>query len=83
MQDNEKVVSAVENIFMKFNSDELMPSDFKGHSLSVSDIIVFENEGFSKAYYIDRIGIKEIPSFVKQLNDEVQLNDEKDIDICE
>lgn len=83
MQDNEKVVSAVENIFMKFNSDELMPSDFKGHSLSVSDIIVFENEGFSKAYYIDRIGIKEIPSFVKQLNDEVQLNNEKDIDICE
>lgn len=74
MQDNEKVVSAVENIFMKFNSDELMPSDFKGHSLSVSDIVVFENEGFSKAYYIDKIGIKEIPSFPEQLKEERILN---------
>lgn len=74
MQDNEKVISAVEKIFMKFNSDELMPSDFKGHSLSVSDIVVFENDGFSKAYYIDRVGIKEIPSFPEQLKEEKIIN---------
>lgn len=57
----------LEDIYMKFNIDH--PEDFRGHSLSVSDVVVL-NEGEKKrAYFCDSIGFKEIPNFVERLKD--------------
>lgn len=51
----------LENIYEEFNLNR--PSDFKGHSLSVSDVVVLNNNGSKAAYYCDSIGFKEIPDF--------------------
>jgi len=51
----------LENIFMKFNIDR--PSDFTGHSLSVSDVITVENDKGEKAFYVDDIGFTEFADF--------------------
>lgn len=50
-------------IYEKFNLDH--PKDFIGHSLSVSDVVVIHKEGVDTAYYVDRIGFKEVPDFFK------------------
>ncbi len=39
------------------------PADFKGHSMSTSDVIVFRKDGTDKAYYCDKIGFAEVPEF--------------------
>lgn len=50
----------------------------------VSDIIVIECNGESKAYYCDSIGFKEIPTFIEQIKSEkINKNEDKteDFDI--
>lgn len=47
-----------EDIFRIFNIDH--PDDFKGHSLSVSDIVVLEQSGKKTAYYVEPIGFRDI-----------------------
>ena len=42
------------DIFLRFNLDR--PEDFKGHSLSVSDIVVIDNV----AHFVDSCGFKEV-----------------------
>lgn len=49
----EKNGSVLDQIFEQLNMNR--PSDFTGHSLSVSDIIVISN---GDSYYVDRIGFK-------------------------
>ena len=49
----------LEEIFARFNTQ--LPDDFKGHSLSVSDVIVVTNGDDIKAHYCDRAGFKELP----------------------
>ena len=40
------------------------PSDFKGHSLSISDVIVDCTDGEApKAVYVDSLGFKDVPEF--------------------
>ncbi len=57
----EKTVDTIgrqlEAVYTKFNVDH--PADFKGHSLSVSDVVVAKG----KAYYVDTFGFKEIKAF--------------------
>ena len=48
----------LEKVFCKFNIDH--PADFKGHSLSVSDLICVNEESW---YYVDDIGFKYIGDF--------------------
>ena len=48
----------LERIFEKFNFDR--PEDFKGHSLSVSDVVVLHQNGTDTAHYTDSIGFVEI-----------------------
>ena len=57
----DSVESTLNHLYMKFNTDH--PSDFRGHSLSMSDIIVIESEGKSSAHYVDTFGFKEVPEF--------------------
>lgn len=51
----------LEDIYTRFNIDH--PEDFKGHSLSVSDVVVLHEKGSDIAYYVDSIGFKELPDF--------------------
>jgi hypothetical protein len=53
----------LENLFYKFNMER--PEDFKGHSLSVSDVIVIRERGKSTAYYVDSLGFKQLDRFEK------------------
>lgn len=52
----------MEAIYVEFNVNN--PADFKGHSLSVSDVVVADYEdGTQKCYYVDIVGFKELPAF--------------------
>ncbi len=53
----------LENLFHKFNME--CPEDFKGHSLSVSDVIIVRERGKSTAYYVDSCGFKQLDHFDK------------------
>ena len=55
----------LDSIYTKFNVDR--PSDFQGHSLSVSDVIVVRDEEEVTAYYVDSFGFKPIPEFYMPL----------------
>ena len=56
--------TSLEDIYTRFNIDH--PSDFKGHSLSVSDIVVLHQNGKDTAHYVDSIGYREVPEFFKE-----------------
>jgi len=51
------------SIWETFNIDH--PKDFKGHSLSVSDVVVLHQNGQDTAHYVDSIGYKEVPEFLQ------------------
>ena len=52
------IEDTLENIFVKFNINR--PEDFKGHSLSVSDIVQINGH----FYYVDNFGFKVIDSHI-------------------
>ena len=54
---------SLDKIFMKFNIDH--PSDFTGHSLSKSDVVVLNQDGKKTAHYVDTWGFQEVKGFVK------------------
>jgi hypothetical protein len=56
--DGELETNDLESIYTKFNIDH--PSDFKGHSLSISDVVELYDENSSEFYYVNRFGFKEI-----------------------
>ena len=58
--------TSLEDIFTRFNIDH--PKDFKGHSLSVSDVVVLHQNGRDAAHYVDRAGYKEVPEFLQPEN---------------
>ena len=53
-----------EAIFEKFNLDH--PEDFRGHSLSVSDIVVLHQNGQNTAHFVDSFGYTELPDFLRE-----------------
>lgn len=56
----------LEVLYEKFNIDH--PSDFRGHSLSVSDIVALRVNGVVSSHYVDSFGFKELPEFIKPEN---------------
>lgn len=52
----------LDSIYYRFNMEH--PADFRGHSLSVSDVIVFHENGVDTAHYVDSYGFTAIPDFV-------------------
>ena len=56
--------TSLEDIYTRFNIDH--PKDFKGHSLSVSDIVVLHQNGENMAHYVDSFGYKEVPEFLQE-----------------
>ena len=71
--------TSLEDIYTRFNIDH--PKDFKGHSLSVSDIVVLHQNGQDTAHYVDSFGYKEVPEFLqpenplKHVEDTIEQND--------
>ena len=56
----------LDEVYTLFNSHR--PDDFYGHSLSISDIVLFhEEDGANTFYYVDRFGFQRVPEFVKEL----------------
>lgn len=63
----------LEAIYEKFNIDH--PTDFKGHSLSISDVVELYDANGSEFHYVDHYGFKQI-SFGEESQDmsmEMQL----------
>ena len=56
--------TSLDDIFTRFNIDH--PKDFKGHSLSVSDVVVLHQNGQDTAHYVDRGDFKQIPKFLQE-----------------
>ena len=56
--DGELETNDLESIYTKFNIDH--PSDFKGHSLSISDVVELYDESNSEFHYVDQFGFKAI-----------------------
>ena len=54
----------LEAIYERFNIQR--PTDFTGHSLSVSDVVVLNDGKSLKACYVDSIGFAELPDFFKE-----------------
>ena len=52
----------LEQLYQKFNFAR--PTDYHGHSLSVSDVIMLNQNGKISAHYVDSIGFKELPGFL-------------------
>ena len=63
--------TSLDDIFERFNIDR--PKDFRGHSLSVSDIIVLNDGEKVTAHFVDSISFEQLDSF---LNLEEQVLDE-------
>lgn len=57
--------TSLEDIFTQFNIGR--PKDFKGHSLSVSDIVVLHRYGEDTAYYVDSFGYVVVPEFFDEI----------------
>ena len=74
--DEFKDENKLEAIYTKFNLDR--PEDFKGHSLSVSDIIVMNNE----ANYVDSYGFVDVSDkFLGKEKEQINLNDYEKISL--
>ncbi|SFH33313.1 Antirestriction protein (ArdA) [Lachnospiraceae bacterium NLAE-zl-G231] len=54
----------LESIYEKFNIDH--PADFRGHSLSVSDVVVLHQDGKDTAHYCDSFGFQDVPEFLQE-----------------
>lgn len=52
----------LERLYTKFNVD--YPEDFRGHSLSVSDIVALKTDTVVSYHYVDSIGFKELHGFI-------------------
>lgn len=53
--------NTLDKLYTKFNIDH--PADFKGHSLSMSDIIVLNDHAKRTSWYCDSFGFREVPGF--------------------
>ena len=56
--------TSLEDIYTRFNIDH--PKDFKGHSLSVSDVVVLHQDGQDAAHFVDCVGFREVPEFLQE-----------------
>ena len=67
----EDIAKQLEALYTKFNIDH--PADFKGHSLSVSDVVAVKG----KPYYIDTFGFKELTDFKSEPEREQKQEEQK------
>ena len=53
------------NVIYSISNDD-PPADYKAHSLSVSDVVIMNQNGDMKAYFVDRFGFQELTDFVEE-----------------
>lgn len=56
----------LDKLYEKFNLDH--PADYRGHSLSVSDIVAIRQDGTLSCHYVDSFGFTPVPDFIKPEN---------------
>ena len=62
-QDTERALGSVYEMF-----NVARPDDFRGHSLSTSDIVAIKREGQVSFHYVDNIGFKQLDHFLEAEN---------------
>lgn len=67
--------ATLEAVYEKFNIDH--PADYKGHSLSVSDIVVLHQDGENTAHFVDSFGFTTLPEFLKEQASELETVQEE------
>lgn len=79
-EDLQDKIGFLNDVYHKFNTDH--PKDFEGHSLSVSDVVVIQQNGELSAHFVDSWGYKELENFgavrenpLKAIEDTVEQND--------
>lgn len=82
----------LDSIHTEFNLNH--PSDFRGHSLSISDIVVLRENEKEKAFYCDGVGFREVSEFFKEpeitieqkteqeLRSDVSSSTDEELDMC-
>ena len=56
--------TTLDDLYFQFNMQR--PLDFRGHSMSVSDVVVLHQGEEDKAFYVDRFGFTELPDFLRE-----------------
>ena len=57
--------ASLDEIYRRFNME--IPADYKGHSLSMGDIVVFRQDGQQTAYYVDEgAEYRQVPEFLQE-----------------
>ena len=79
-EDLQDKISFLNDVYHKFNTDH--PKDFEGHSLSVSDVVVIQQNGELSAHFVDTWEYKELENFgavrenpLKAIEDTAEQND--------
>lgn len=74
LQNVSSVNHALNALYQDFNCDR--PSDFTGHSMSVSDIVAIKLNGVVSCHYVDSFGFKEVDNYLKtaELSTEQNFN---------
>lgn len=79
LEDGGYKAQKLEALYQQFNINH--PADFKGHSLSVSDIIALNQSGNVTYHYCDSFGFQELPGFnsgknpLRSVEDAIEQND--------
>lgn len=66
LADNRTPEAILEGLYTRFNLNR--PDDFRGHSLSVSDVIALNLNGQTECYYTDSFGFYKLPAFLEHEN---------------
>jgi antirestriction protein ArdC len=61
LHDTGDTIDKLNELYQNFNINH--PEDFKGHSLSVSDIVALKQGDSVSCHYVDSFGFKEMPTF--------------------
>ncbi len=74
LQNVSSVDDALNSLYHDFNNNR--SSEFKCHSMSVSDIVVIKMNGVVSSHYVDSFGFKEVENYLKvaELSTEQNLN---------
>ena len=64
---NAETTEILNALFEQFNI--ALPEDYRGRSMTTSDIIVLQQDGQTEAYYVDSYGFKDVPEFLAETQD--------------
>ena len=67
----------LDQLYEQFNLHH--PADYTSHSMSVSDVVVLNQNGQAQAFYVDSFGFTELPDFTRERSD--MLLPKPDIDL--